>query len=64
MLMLLPLLPLLAPLPFLLIVAPKISAVGTPSAQEEDRNDLGLLPGLLPRLLLPPLPLLLLALRS
>lgn len=51
--MLLPLLVPLAPLPFLLKFAPKISAVGSPSAQE----DRGLLPGL-PLLLLPALLLL------
>jgi hypothetical protein len=51
------LLPLLAPLPFLLRCAPNISAERRPSAHD----DRGLLPGLL-TLLLPPLLLLLLAL--
>jgi hypothetical protein len=55
MLMLLPLLAPLAPLPFLLRFAPKMSAVGSPSAQEAR----GLLPGLEPLLLLPLLLLLL-----
>lgn len=58
------LLPLLVPLPPRLRFAPKISADGAESAQEE-RVDLGLLAGLLPRLLLEPeAALLLLLLRS
>jgi len=57
------LLPLLVPLSPRLRFAPNMSADGAESAQEE-RVDRGLLPGLLPRLLLEPEAALLLLLRS